>query len=183
MLSTLLCCAALAPIANFADFGPQNSAKQAWKRYDMKSVRASAELPVKPEPFAYDINQTTDRVQTSEWMAARLDESFLIFSYSVYKPGNGVDLKEAAKGAIETLIVNLGLKSIKSSTKEIKVGNVPAVKVHAVYDMKGDKTVYSTIIAGKNRTMWQVIANYPSHPQTSKTVERVLESWRVQNGN
>jgi hypothetical protein len=48
-----------------------------------------------------------------------------------------------------------------------------------VYDLRGDKTVYSTILVGKDRKLWQAIANYPSHGETSKTVERVFESLKV----
>lgn len=154
------------------------SQAQQWRTYKMDRLFAKADLPVAPQPFQYQVNNQTRRVQHNVWMAANLTDAYVIFSYTLYYKGDKVDLDEAAKGAVSTISENIGGK-ISTNTKKITVSGLPGRKVYVSYDLKGEKSVYTALLVGKDRKMWQVIANYPADPAISKSVDRILNSFEI----
>lgn len=156
---------------------PQSQAQQ-WRTYKMDRLFAKADLPVAPQPFQYQVNNQTRRVQHNVWMAANLSDAYVIFSYTLYYKGDTVDLDEAAKGAVGTLKENIGGK-MSTNTKKVTVSGLPARKVYVAYELKGEKSVYTALLVGKERKMWQVIANYPADAAISKSVDRILNSFEI----
>jgi hypothetical protein len=155
------------------------SRSQSWQVRQIPDSFMSANLPSALQKMQIPVTDASGRVTKSFWHGAKVGDVLVIFSYSAYKSGVKVEVKEALAGGIRTLQGTKGVSKLEVDRKAVTVNGVPGFKAMVQYHFDGDPMVYTTLILGKQNRLWQVSANYVSDPQSNAAVDRVFSSVSV----
>lgn len=170
MLTALGLAAVLAPV-----LPPQSTA---WKRFEMPKLRMSALLLDKPAPRLIRLEKGVD-VRTFEWMESKGAGVTFMFNFTEYKGASQVDLKGAMNGALEALKSSRPGAKISTTSRPVTINGLPGIRFQASFPADGDQIVYSSIIAGKGKRVWQAIATYSADPTASAVAAKALSGIQI----
>lgn len=153
-----------------------------WKRRAVAETKLTAELPAEAQKLSTD-NRAANQRQIEAISAARLQVGGVIlrFSHTSYSDGAEVDLDQAAQGALSSLKGTTGLTELKFQRSELKVSEVPAIRLECTYQYQGSPVSYWIVIAGRDEDLWQASGMFRTVDDTQKTlVQRVLSSLKIE---
>lgn len=149
------------------------------KRYELPKLRMSAVLPFPPGISKVAPDTGKDIIKAAYWYVSNWSDLSIMLNFTEYKPGNKVDLAEAARGIHHVIRTRMSAKIVSSASKATQYRGLPAYRLHYVVEQDGMTRVYRSLIFAKGLRLWQMSATYEAGSETSALATRSFESLRV----
>jgi len=112
--------------------------------------------------------------------AGNSDRLTLAISRTVYRADVTVNLDGAVTGALKSAMAALGEANPQYTTRELKVGDLPARAARSRTQRDGKTMNYEILVVGTGARMWQVQVFYDD-AANAPAAARVLDSLRINN--
>lgn len=166
-------------VAAIACLSVSQTPKPSMKRYDLPKLRMSAVLPYPPGVSKVAPDTGKEMIKAAYWYVSNWSDLSIMLNFTEYKPGQKVDLSEAAHGIQQVMKTQLKAKVLSGSVKQTRYLGVPAYRMHFVVEQNGMTRVYKSLIFAKGLRLWQMSATYEAGSDTGLLANQSFESLRV----